>query len=141
MIPHRPLSEESVLFKWIGIELGRMNGSVVREKKTLDAILSSDFPIARDGSVHHIDRETAEVLRDRLPETIRKDLRLPIVFFFDSRVPDSCYLDDGTALGTLQELGELSRLRRLDNGKVWIGRAIVYSLVRKYPTLVQILSA
>jgi uncharacterized protein (UPF0216 family) len=137
-----PLSGESVLLRWIGLELGRMNSGIVSGRKTLAVLASEESPsaVTRSGGTYHFDPGTIRILAASLPEEIRRQLRLPIVFFFDSRVPDSCYLADETALAAFLSLGDLSSLRSFHEGRVWVGRAIVYELVRKYPAAVQVMT-
>lgn len=137
-----PLSGESVLLRWIGLELGRMNSGVVSERKTLAELASEESPsaVTRSGGTYRFDPGTIRALSASLPEEIRRRLRVPIVFFFDSRVPDSCYLADETALLAFLSLGDLSSLRTFHEGRVWVGRAIVFELARKYPTAVQVMT-
>jgi hypothetical protein len=61
-----------------------------------------------------------------------------MIFFSNPSVPDSCYISDPHALQALQALGDLSGMRRMHQGKLWVGRAIAYSIMKKYPTAVQI---
>jgi hypothetical protein len=53
-------------------------------------------------------------------------------------VPDSCAITDQVAFESLQALGEISTMREFHDGRAWIGRAIAYGLVTKYPTAVQV---
>ena len=94
--------------------------------------------VTKGGEEYRFDRETLQQLGERLPESLHRKLRVPILFYSDMTVRDSCFLDDEYALEALQELGELNALRRMQDGRVWIARAIVYSIMEKYPTIVQI---
>jgi hypothetical protein len=42
------------------------------------------------------------------------------------------------ALEALQILGEMSKMRRMQQGKLWIGRSIAYTIMKKYLSVVQI---
>jgi hypothetical protein len=66
-------------------------------------------------------------------------LKIPIIFYFDSTVEDSFFLTDSAALEALQFLGELSDMREMIAGRVWIGRAIVFAIMRRYPGAVQVM--
>jgi hypothetical protein len=53
-------------------------------------------------------------------------------------VPDSCWCADASAFEALMILGEISRMRTMEEGKFWFSRAISYAIARKYPTSVQL---
>ena len=135
------LSDESVLRKWMAIEMGRINNGVVAERPRLLTLITSDRPrsVTRGGKEYCYDRDTIYLLDEKLPPGLKAALKVPILFYFDSNVADSCFLTDGVALECLKVLGELSRMRTMNQGKLWVGRAIVYSLMRKYPTVIQIM--
>jgi uncharacterized protein (UPF0216 family) len=133
------ITEESVLTRWLGIEMARMNDGVAAERRPLASLLSEENPgaITRGGGEHRFSRGTLSAVAGRLPGEIREALRLPILFYFDGNVRDSCYLADETAVEALRTLGELGEGRRLTKGRLWISRAIAYAIARNYPTLVQ----
>jgi hypothetical protein len=54
-------------------------------------------------------------------------------------VTDSCLLTDEAALEAFQSLGELSGEREFIKGKLWVGRALVFAILKKYPTVIQIM--
>jgi uncharacterized protein (UPF0216 family) len=141
MAPRSDLSDESVLKKWMAIEMGRINDGIVAERRRLSDLLREKNPTAvtRKGKEYAFDRSTLRLLEQRLPEKLRSRLSLPIIFYFDSQVADSCLLTDEAALEAFQILGELSDLRTMIGGRLWVGRAIVYAMMRKYPTLIQIM--
>jgi uncharacterized protein (UPF0216 family) len=141
MTPRPDLSDESVLKKWMAIEMGRINDGVVAERRKLSDLLQEKNPaaITRKGKEFAFDRTTLYELEQRLPEKLRNRLFLPVIFYFDSQVADSCFLTDKTALEAFQILGEMSDMRVMTEGRLWVGRAIVYTLMRKYPTMIQIM--
>jgi uncharacterized protein (UPF0216 family) len=134
------ISDESVMRKWMGLEMKKINEAVVADRKTLSVLLSEESPSSKTkgGDEYTFDRSVLEKMKEKLPKDIRDRLRLPILFYFDSTVPDSCFLSDETAVRALQELGELSRLRSVTEGKVWVGKPIAFSIVAKYKKAVQI---
>ena len=136
-----PVSDESVLLRWMALEMGKINDGVVARRRRLSELLSEDNPssVTRNGSEFAFDREVIRTLGENLPPRLHPRLKLPVIFFFDSTVPDSCLLTDEVALEALQILGELSRFREFTGGKLWVGRAIVYAIIRKYPTAFQIM--
>jgi uncharacterized protein (UPF0216 family) len=135
------VSDESVLKKWMAFEMGKINDGVVAERKRLSELLRNDCPssITRGGKEYIFDSGIIRLLGEKLPEKLHSRLKLPIVFYFDSGVADSCLLTDEAAFEVLQVLGELSRQREFIGGRLWIGRAIVFALLRKYPTIIQIM--
>jgi uncharacterized protein (UPF0216 family) len=141
MIAPSRLPDEGVLTKWMALEMGRINDGVVVERPRLTDLLKSENPSAytRAGKEHRFDRNMLSLLENKLPVRLQSRLRLPIIFFFDSNVADSCFLTDEGALEVLKTLGEISDMRTMTEGKAWMGRTIVYSLVRKYPSLIQIM--
>lgn len=138
---YRPnLGEESVLKKWISLEVGRIKDGLVAEKKSLARLLKEPSPssVTKGGQEYVFDREAVQRLGERLPEKFHLRLMLPITFFSTLDVTDSYYLRDETAFRALQALGELSEMREMRGGKLWVSNAIVYAIMRKYPTLIEI---
>jgi hypothetical protein len=133
--------DESALRRWMSLEMRKINDGVVSARVPLSHLLEMERPVAvtRGGREHVFDRDVIRKIGEALPARLRSALRLPIVFYFDMDVADSCMCADDVALAVLQELGELSRERRMADGRAWVGRAIVFALVRKYPTAVQIM--
>ena len=139
---HRPpVSDESVLMRWMALEMGKINDGVVTGRKRLSDLLMDPRPagVTRGGAEYAFNKETLMLLGQQLPANLHARLRLPIIFFFDSRVGDSFLLTDEDGLKTLQAIGELSTMREMTGGRLWVGRAIVFAIMRKYPTAVQIM--
>jgi len=137
---HRPrITDESVLARWMGLEIARMNEGVVEGQRTLSSLLAEERPAARTraGAEYLFDRGALSRLGDGLPDDLGKVLKIPILFYLAMDVPDSCYLDDATAVRALQALGELGEGRHLTDGRLWVSRAIAYAIARRYPTAVQ----
>jgi hypothetical protein len=138
---HPPrITDESVLSRWMGMELKKMNAGIVSERRTLVSLLGEDCPSAptKGGDTHWFRREILVDLGERLPGHLTARLRLPIIFILSPDVPDSCSCSDGTAFAALQALGEISPLRTFEGGKFWVARAIAYAMVQKYPSVIQV---
>ena len=135
------VSDESVLKKWMALEMGKINDGIVADRKRLSELLGKDNPssVTRDGKEYRFDTTIISFLGEKLPERLHFRLKLPIIFYFDSGVADSCLLTDEPALEALQVLGELSEQRQFVGERLWIGRAIVFAILRKYPTAIQIM--
>lgn len=123
------------------MELGKINDGIVAERKPLARLLLEERPVSvtRGGKEYVFKKEVLEALSKKLQENIREKLKLPVILYFSADVPDSCLLSDDTALKAFQALGDLSELREMENGRLWIGKALAFSLVRTYPTAVQIM--
>ena len=143
MSPRPRITEESVLTRWMGMEIARMNDSVVSGRRSLASLLSGEIPkaVTRGGGEYHFSRETLDALAGRLTPGLKSALRLPVLFFLDVDVRDSCYLADETAVEALRILGDLGEGRRLTEGRLWVSRALAHAIARKYPTAVQFVLA
>lgn len=135
-----PDSDDSGLMRWMRSEVGKINKEIVAERKTLSQLLVDETPSSKtkSGNEHLFDKKTLSVLEVGLPEELHGRLRLPILFFLDHRVEDNCFLNDENAVKALQIMGEISKSRSLNEGKLWVGKSIAYSIMRKYPTAIQI---
>jgi uncharacterized protein (UPF0216 family) len=135
------ISDETVLMRWMQLEMGKINDGIVSERKTLACLLEEEDPHAmtKGGKKYLFSRDTIQLLGRKLPKKLHSRLKLPILFFFDSTVSDSCFLNDENAVFALQELSEISPLRNMDGEKLWVGKPIVYAIMRVYPTAVQIM--
>lgn len=136
-----PVSDESVLMRWMAFEMGKINDGVVADRRRLSDLVRELPPasITRGGREYAFNKNTIRILWERLPESLRYRLKLPLLFFFNSTVTDSFMLADATALEALQSLGELSDMREFIGGRVWVGRAIVFAIMGRYPGAIQIM--
>jgi uncharacterized protein (UPF0216 family) len=134
------ITDESVMIRWMQMEINRINAATVLERKTLSVLCREESPSAKTkgGKEHAFDRNVLRTLQEQLPPEIQDRLKIPILFYFNIDVPDSCYLTDEIAVTALQGLGEISLLRIPRNGKIWVSRPIVYAMMRKYPSIIQI---
>ncbi|SFM70441.1 DUF61 family protein [Methanolobus profundi] len=135
-----PIADDPILTRWMRLEMGKLNDGIVSERKSLAQLLTGERPVSRtrSGKEHVFDSSALKELSERLPPDLHDKLKLPVIFFSDTKVPDSCYLNDPNALSALQILEELSEMRQMQQGKMWVGKSIAYSIMRKYPTVVQI---
>jgi len=125
--------------KWIGLEYRKLNQGLVARQVVLTDLLAEAEPSAktRAGEDYRFDKSSLEKLASLLPDNIQKRLKLPIFFFKDSRVLDSCYLIDDTAAEAFKLTGDINELYRFRDKKMWMGRPIAYEISNKYPTLIQ----
>jgi uncharacterized protein (UPF0216 family) len=132
--------DDRVLQRWLRLEANRMNDGIAADRPTLAALLEGDRPVSvtRGGDEYRYDLAVLRTIADGLPAGLVRRLRLPIICFASMDVPDSCSITDRYAFEALQTLGEISTMREFRDGRAWIGRAIAYGLVAKYPTAVQV---
>jgi uncharacterized protein (UPF0216 family) len=123
------------------LEIGRINDGVVAERRRLSELLREERPssVTKGGNRYDFDRQVLLRLEQALPGELQRRLRLPILFYFDSTVPDSFFLVDEAAVRALQCLEEISPLRRMQGGRLWIAKPLVYDIMNRYPTVVQIM--
>ncbi len=93
------LTDESVLSRWIGIEITRMNEGIVRDRQPLSVLLSNDTPAAttRKGDPHYFNKKVITMPGGKIPREMHAQLRLPILFFASPGVADSFLCTDETA--------------------------------------------
>jgi uncharacterized protein (UPF0216 family) len=138
---YRPkITDDAVLRRWMSLEIGRINEGLAAEQKSLARLLNEEVPttVTKGGGEYAFDREVIRRLGERLPADLHDRLFLPIIFRFTPDVKESCYLADRAAFLALQTLGELSTMRTMQKGRVWVSRAIVYAMMEAYPTAIQI---
>jgi uncharacterized protein (UPF0216 family) len=138
---HPPrITDESVLSRWIGLEIAKMNEGLVTDRKPLAVLFSEERPssVAKNGELYYFDKTVIGSLGMSLPEDLQRHLKLPILFYSSPDIPDSCSCPDAPALEALQLLGEVSTLRVMQGGRFWVSRPIAYAIMKKYPTAVQI---
>ncbi|ATU07405.1 DUF61 family protein [Methanohalophilus portucalensis] len=135
-----PDSDNPVFARWMKGEMGKINRAIVAQRKTLAQLLEEEVPHSRTraGDRYVFDKEVIGMLGEEMPSELHDRLKLPILFFFDFRVEDSCFLNDRHALRALQNLSELGEMYRMRQGKVWVGKSMAYSIMHKYPTAIQI---
>ena len=141
---HAPrITDESVLSRWLGMEITAINRGVVKERKSLSVLLGETAPqsITKMGGPYVFRKGVLAKIAEKIPNNLHKNLMLPIFFYCSADVPDSCSCPDAVAFEVFRILGEISSMRTMEKGKFWVSRAIVYDIARKYPTVIQIVMA
>jgi hypothetical protein len=98
---HPPrITDESVLVRWMGLEIAKMNEGVVTQRKSLAVLLAEKDPVSntKNGDTYHFDPSVIATLGKALPEELQRRLRLPVLFYSSPDVPDSCMCPDDTPL-------------------------------------------
>lgn len=141
LFKERPgISDESVLLRWMQLEIGKINRNIVTARKPLAELLSMDRPvvITRSGEEYPLSKAVLELLGERLPRNLHRLLQVPVPCYFDCNVTGSCLITDKAAIEALRFLGEISPMRPDDNDRVWIGKPIMYDVMNRYPSLFQV---
>jgi len=137
---HPPrITDESVLTRWMSIEIGKLNEGTVQKRKLLSVLLGEGAPrtTTKKGEPYYFQKEVIAALGKKLPHQIHGRLKLPILFFLSPDVPDSCFCTDEAAFDSLRFLGEISEMHTMQEGRFWVSRAIAYAIMHTYPTAVQ----
>ncbi len=109
-MPDRPFfSDESILMRWMNLEISKINRGVVAERKLLNDLVDMERPEipTKGGGTYHFKKDTLVMLRTRLPQSLSGRLRLPVLCYFDSSVGDSCFITDDQGVDMLKELKEI----------------------------------
>jgi hypothetical protein len=124
----------------MGMEIGKINAGIVTSRKPLAVLLEEEVPSAMTKSEerYYFDRGAIIAFGEKLPRELHARLKLPILFFLSPDVPDSCSCSDEATFYALRHLGEISAMRTVQGGTFWVARPIVYAILKKYPTVVQI---
>lgn len=133
--------KESSFKRWLKYEIGRMNSSVVTKQKALKELFKEEKPTAltKDGSVHYFDKSILLDLKNLLPDELH-ELKLPITFYNSIEDKNNSFLTDITALSMLKHLDEVLSDAELVEGRYWMSKALARDLIRRYPTLFQIVT-
>jgi len=140
-MPDRPFPiDDAVLARWMKLEVSKINEGLVAVRVPLSSLREETTPIipTKDGKHYKFNKKTLTTLGSMLPRTLQEKLRLPVFCYFDSAVGDSCFVTDPYAVEVLQQLHEISNQREMVDGRLWIGKPIIYGIMRKYPTFLQI---
>jgi uncharacterized protein (UPF0216 family) len=123
----------------MALEIRLLNEGIAAERKPLSRLLAEERPstVTKTGGEYLFRKDVLEHIAGKIPRDMHGRLRLPILFHTTADVPDSCCLTDEAAVQALRHLGELSELRTMHKGKLWVSRAIAGAIMVKYPTAVQ----
>ena len=133
------LRNEHSLERWLKIEFHNLNKNQVRQQITIAELLKMDKPktITREGLDYIFDFETLFNFSQVLPTKYHSKLKLPIYFYKDLRIKDSCFITDDTAVRALKNINALDPMYRPIKDKLWLSRPLAHEIANKYPTLFQ----
>jgi uncharacterized protein (UPF0216 family) len=133
------LDNERVLERWLKIEFHNLNKNIVTRQVPIAELLKMEIPKTptRTGEDYRFDTTSLQKLGSAIPKLIHSDLKLPIYFYKDLRVKDSCFITDQTAVKALRHTNDLDPKYGFRDDKLWLSRPIAHDIANKYPTLFQ----
>jgi uncharacterized protein (UPF0216 family) len=131
---------ESSMKKWLKFEMGKItSGLVIKKKPLCDLVKSQSTKVkTKDGSVYYFNSNAITELNEKLPEHLHSIL-LPISVYASSEVRGMVAIADTTSFLALKHLGEIPNNSRLNEGKYWMGKALANDIMKRYPTMLQII--
>jgi uncharacterized protein (UPF0216 family) len=132
-------NSESAMERWLKIEFHSLNRNLVKQQIPIDKLLKMEIPktVTRGGEDYMFDSQTLRMFSNSIPQIYHRRLQLPIYFYRDLRVKDSCFLSDEVAVKALKHTKDLEFGYNFSDGKLWLSRPIAFDISRKYPTLFQ----
>jgi len=133
------LDSERALEKWLRYEFHNLNKNIVTRQVSIAELLKMEEPITstRAGEEYRFDAGALQKFSSAIPKLYHSDLRLPIYFYQDLRVKDSCFLTDRTAVKVLHYTRDLDPMYDFTDDKLWLSRPIAHDIANKYTTLFQ----
>ena len=133
------LKNERALERWLKFEYQNLNKNLVTQQVRIAELLKMDSPkaLTRDGEEYQFDTITLQKFGKNIPKQYHSQLKLPIYFYRDLRVKDSCYITDNIAVSALKHTNDLDPMYRFHEDKLWLSRPIAREIANKYPTLFQ----
>lgn len=133
------LDNERALKKWLKFEYQNMNMNLVTQQVAIADLLKMDTPkaLTRTGEEYQFDAPTLKKFSKAVPRVYHWQLKLPIYFYRDLRVRDSCFITDEIAVKVLQHTNDLDAMYSFQNDRLWLSRPLAYDIVKKYPTIFQ----
>ena len=134
-----PLKQPGSFEKWINLEYRNINKNMVARRLYIYDVIKMEIPKAetKAGEEYLFDKKALKALWKKLNKNLKEELKIPIIFFSDIRVSDSCYLTDESAVEALKHTKDLNPMYRIREGKLWLSKPIAMDIANKYPTLFQ----
>jgi uncharacterized protein (UPF0216 family) len=132
-------NNESAMERWLKFEYGNINKNLVTNQKILAELLKMDDPVAltKDDETYQFDSDALMNFSREVPKIYHKRLKLPIIFYKDMRVKDSCFMVDELAVKVLKHTNNLDSMYRFQDGRLWVSKPIAHDIAKEYPTLIQ----
>ena len=133
------LDSERALERWLKFEFHNLNKNIVTQQVSIAELLKMEIPktSTRTGEDYQFDTTSLQKLGSAIPKIFHSDLKLPIYFYKDLRVKDSCFITDQTAVKVLHHTNDLDPMYGFRDDKLWLSRPIAHDIANRYPTLFQ----
>ena len=133
------LKTDGALEKWLAMEFQNINRNTVKAQASIAALIKMEVPrlITKSGEEYQFDAPTLDNFARSVPKLYHNRLKLPIYFYKDMRVKDSCFIVDELAGKVLQDTKDLDGFYEFKGGKLWMSRPIAHDIAKKYPTIFQ----
>jgi uncharacterized protein (UPF0216 family) len=130
---------ESAMQKWLKFEMSKINSGIVLKKRTLAELVREDQPKTqtKDNCDYFFNSAILKRLEGELPSDMHS-LKLPISFYISLDISGQVYLADKPSFLALKQLGEIPENAELVNGEYWMGKSLLSDIMRRWPTLIQL---
>ncbi len=124
--------------KMVAKELAVLNKNIILHRKNLKELLAEKNPsIAVKGQEDYVfDKAALKKAAAKYPEHKHDDVKLPVLFYIDTEVPNQCYIREELNADFFKKISGLEGYK-YKKGKMWLSKAVASDLMREYPTLFQ----
>ncbi len=131
---------ESAMKKWFKFEMAKINSGIVTKKRSLKELLKEKVPQtkAKDECIYYFNKDALHELENELPKDMHS-IMLPINFYISLDIRSSVYIADKPSLSVLKQLGEVPHDAELAEGRFWMSKTLILDLMKKRPTIIQLI--
>lgn len=131
---------ESAMKKWFKFEMSKINSGIVINRRSLKELLEEEIPQtkAKDESVYYYNKNALLDLKNELPKDMHS-IMLPINFYISIDTRSSVYIADKSSLSVLKYLGEIPHDAELADGRYWMSKILILDLMKKRPSIIQLI--
>jgi uncharacterized protein (UPF0216 family) len=132
--------KESAMKKWFKFEMAKINRGIVINKRSLDELLEEEVPQtkAKDDSIYYFNINALLDLKRELPKD-EHSIKLPLNLYISLDTRSSVYIADLPSLNVLKSLGEVPKDSELTDGRHWISKALILDLMKRRPSIIQLI--
>jgi uncharacterized protein (UPF0216 family) len=132
--------KESAMKKWFKFEMAKINSGIVINKRSLKDLLEEEVPQtkAKDESVYYFNKDALLELKNESPKDMHS-IMLPINFYISLDTRSNVYIADKPALSVLKYIGEVPHDAELVDGRYWMSKALILDLMKKRPSIIQLI--
>jgi uncharacterized protein (UPF0216 family) len=126
--------------KWFKFEMAKINRGIVINKRSLDELLEEEVPQtkAKDDSIYYFNINALLDLKRELPKD-EHSIKLPLNLYISLDTRSSVYIADLPSLNVLKSLGEVPKDSELTDGRHWISKALILDLMKRRPSIIQLI--